>query len=110
MSSRFGPIEVQCDAPSYQVVKASQRVGIQNPEDVRWLRLGQFLRQPVTWKGLFHPATWKQLFGGKVEKTCSCGQRLPRTERVTFTCGPAGEWTYRLGQCRRCSTVFWDEV
>jgi hypothetical protein len=111
MSSQLGPIEVHCDAPAYPVVRACRRVGIREPEDVRWCRISHFLNQMGGWKGLFHPLTWKKLLGrGEAgEKTCSCGERLPTLEKVTFTFTTGREESYLLGQCSRCATVFWEE-
>jgi hypothetical protein len=111
MSSQLGPIDVQCDAPPYPVVRACRRVGIHKPEDVRWYRLSHFLYQAVGWKGLFHPLTWKKLLGRAPadEKCCSCGAKLPMLERVTFTFTTGREETFLMGQCERCATVFWEE-
>jgi hypothetical protein len=112
MSSQLGPIEVCCDAPAYPVVRACRRVGIRTPEDVRWFRLSHFLNQFMGWKGLFHPLTWKKLLSREEpgEKACSCGQRLPALEKVTFTFTTGREETYLIGQCGRCATVFWEEA
>src|SRR5262245_35070908 len=82
MASQLGPIEVQCDAPSYPVVRACRRVGIESPEDVRWCRMSQFLAQASRWKGLFHPWTWSKLLGRHDgdEKCCTCSEKLPALE------------------------------
>ncbi len=112
MSNQLGPIDVQCDAPSYAVVRACRRVGIRTPEDVRWCRMSHFLDQAGGWKGLFHPVTWKKLLGRAQdgEHCCSCGERLPMLERVTFTFTTGREETLLLGQCDRCASVFWEET
>lgn len=112
MFSRLGPIDVQCDAPSYPIVQACRRVGIETPEDVRWCRLSHFLSQSPGWKGLFHVETWKTLLGGQrsVEKTCSCGGHLPGLDRVTFTLRSGSEISYLIGQCRACRSVFWEDA
>jgi len=112
MASQLGPIEVQCDAPSYPVVRACRRVGIEAPEDVRWFRMSQFLTQAGRWKGLFHPWTWSKLLRrhDPDEKCCTCGERLPALERVTFTFTTGREESYLMGQCIRCQTVFWEET
>jgi len=110
--SRLGPIDITCDAPSYKVVQACRRVGLQEPEDVRWCRLSE--HGPVThgWRGLFHSETWKRLLKPQPahEKGCRCGGRLPDLDRVTFTFTTGHEATYLIGQCGRCRTVFWDET
>jgi len=105
--SRLGPLEVTCDAPSYKVVQACRRVGLQEPEDVRWCRLREFLTQPAGWKSLFR----RLLAGDEGEhKGCTCGGHFPTLDRVTFTFTTGHEVTYLIGQCRRCRTVFWDEA
>src|SRR5947209_6856744 len=112
MASQLGPIELQCDAPSYPVVRACRRVGVESPEDVRWCRLTHFLNQAFGWKGLFHPLTWKKLLSRAHgdEQCCSCGEKLPNLDRVTFTFTTGREESYLLGQCVRCRTVFWEET
>ena len=105
--SKLGPLEVTCDAPSYKVVQACRRVGLQEPEDVRWCRLRDFLQAPAGWKNLF-----RRLIAGEEpeQKACSCGARLPSLDRVTFTFTTGHEITYLIGQCRRCRTIYWDEA
>lgn len=110
--SKLGPLEFQCDAPSYKVVQACRRIGFYAPEDVRWCKLSEFSHASPGWKGLFHSETWKRLLSGghPSERTCSCGEHLPSMDRVTFTFTTGHEATYLLGQCCRCRTVFWDEA
>jgi hypothetical protein len=66
-------------------------------------RLGwrEVLRQP-----------WKVLMGicSPMEKTCFCGGQLPSLEMYTFTLLSGSELIYSLGQCRRCSTIFWEKI
>jgi hypothetical protein len=109
---RGGPIEIYCDSPSYKVVQACRRIGFYAPEDVRWCRLSEFAHPAQGWKGLFHSETWKRLLTGyrAEEKICSCGERLPAMDRVTFTFTTGHEVSYLLGQCRRCRSVFWDQA
>jgi hypothetical protein len=112
MSNQLGPLDVNCDAPSYPIVRASRRVGLEVPEDVRWCRMSHFLELAGGWKGLFHPRTWKKILGGNEvdERACSCGERLPALERVTFTFTTGREESYLLGQCPRCRTIFWEDT
>ncbi len=109
--SKLGPIDLQCDAPSYKVVQACRRIGFYAPEDVRWCKLSEFHPSPG-WKGLFNTETWKHLLSGgrSHERCCSCGEPLPTLDRVTFTFTTGLEATYMLGQCCRCRSVFWDET
>jgi hypothetical protein len=112
MFSRLGPVEIECDCPPYAVVQASQRIGLRTPEDVRWCRLGHFLREPPTWRELFSLEGIKGVLGmrdRRKAKTCVCGQPLPCLARYAFTYNTGVEESYLLGQCGRCRTVFWEE-
>jgi hypothetical protein len=92
MSNRLGPLDVRCDAPSYKIVQACRKVGVRNPEDVRWVRMKQILaRRP------------------QGERTCSCGHQLPLLEKVIFTFTSGDEVMYLIGQCSGCHTVFWED-
>ncbi len=44
------------------------------------------------------------------EPCCTCGEKLPELERVTFTFTTGREECYLLGQCAHCGTVFWEET
>ena len=110
MFNILGPMDIECDAPLYCVVKACGQLGFQSPLDVRWCRMSRFRggqREPD--RG-FHPLRW--LFGGgpSPKRTCTCGQPLPLMECYTCTFESAKECHYLLGQCRRCRTMFWEEV
>ena len=111
MASQLGPLEVECDAPSYAVVRACRSIGVHSPEDVRWCRLSHYLSQGG-WKGLFQALTWNNLLGrGETdEKCCSCGVGLPLLEKVTFTFTSGRQESYLMAQCQRCGTVFWEEA
>ncbi len=106
MSKPLGPIAVQCDAPSYLIVKATRLVGLCAPEDVRWTRLSS-LQEGGCWY-----ASWKLFQGGREPpgNRSRCGQPLPELFRATFTFESGGTLSYTLGQCPRCRTVFWDEA
>jgi len=110
MSSRWGPIEICCDAPPYQVVQACRHLCIRSPEDVRWLRMSEFrTRQDRRQQGpslLFWKMFWKK--GDRAARTCTCGEPLPELRRVVVTFS-TGQASYLLGQCSRCRTIFWDE-
>ncbi len=56
--------------------------------------------------------TWKALLGmSKCKATnCSCGADLPVLEKYTFTFSSFRQVHYLLGQCRRCRTIFGEEV
>jgi len=112
MSSRYGPLEIHCDAPPYPVARACQSLGFQAPLDVRWLRLSHFLQgsgEPAASSGI---QFWKLSFGPSQPKgkACTCGQPLPGLEKYTFTFRSERQADYLLGQCRHCRTIFWEEV
>ncbi|HZU38628.1 MAG TPA: hypothetical protein VFA18_22065 [Gemmataceae bacterium] len=102
MSEQFGPLEVECDAPSYAVVRACSELGIQTPEDVRWCRLSHWLNGPHGLQRLL------QAKGRSAERQCLCGSSLPHMQGYLFTFNTGKEVFYLLGQCSRCHTVFWD--
>ena len=112
MSSRLGPMDLDCDAPLYSVVKACEGLGFQSPLDVRWCRRSHVLGGQRELGGVvgFHPFQW--LFGGsqRPKTICTCGQPLPLMERFTFTFASEKEADYLLGQCCRCRTMYWEEA
>jgi hypothetical protein len=113
MFSHLGPLEIECDSPSYAVVEASRRIGLRDPEDVRWCRLSHFLSEPTSWRELLSLQGLKQLLGladRKKHKTCLCGQPLPCLARYAFTYNSGAEESYLLGQCGRCRTIFWEKT
>ncbi len=108
MSSKLGPIEIQCDAPPYPIVQACHMIGVRRPEDTRWCRMSQFRHYGAN--GRDGQSVWHLSLGlGRQERTaCTCGQSLPRMEEYAFTYVTGEEVSYRLGQCTKCDTVFWD--
>ena len=56
MANPLGPIEIDCDAPPYAIVRACQRIGIRTPEDVRWARLSHFLTSPDRTRTVLSPS------------------------------------------------------
>jgi hypothetical protein len=106
--SDMGPIDINCDAPPFSVVKACEKLGFQSSLDVRWCRVSHFIKSQGELG--FHPLLW--LFGAHntMETICKCGQPLPQMERYTFTFASKKEAHYLLGQCCRCRTMFWEEA
>lgn len=109
MSGRLGPIDIECDAPSYPIVRACEGLGFITPLDVRWQRRpspgggetfpGQFGSGPTTHFFGLGP-------GG--ERVCSCGAPLPVLEACAFQFRDGSQVIYRIGQCPRCRTIYWD--
>ena len=108
MPNRLGPLEVTCDAPSYNIVRACHMIGIRTPEDVRWSRLSPLPGAQDSLKG----SSWRLLLGmGQPESgSCTCGQKLPLMERYTFTLISGKQTSYFIGQCSRCLTVYWQQA
>jgi len=112
MAEQLGPIDESCDSPPYSVVTACRRVGIQEPEDVRWCRLNRVVDAPASEWAALRRQPWKLLVRLAVPgvRRCSCGQRLPGLDRYTFTFRTGREASYLLGQCASCRTVYWEEA
>ena len=110
MSSKLGPLEVICDAPPYCIVRACHLIGLQEPEDVRWLRMSHFLQEHIGEEqgaSFFQKLLWSS--GRMRDSSCSCGEKLPPLEKYVFTLLHHGDLYYLLGQCPRCRTIFWEE-
>ena len=112
MPNQLGPLEVNCDAPPYNIVRACHMIGMRSPEDVRWSRLSQFLNPNPGWREFLKHQSWKMLLGATQPEsgTCVCGQQLPVLERYTFTLISGNQNSYFIGQCSRCLTIFWEEA
>src|SRR5437899_12885084 len=87
MFDKSPSIEIRCDAPPYSIVQACRIVGMRTPEDVRWCRLSQFRETYAQQLELFKPHTWKAMWSMPEldGSRCSCGQQMPRLEKITFT-------------------------
>jgi hypothetical protein len=99
MSGEFGPIDIDCDAPPYPVVRACAGLGFRSPQDVRWRRID---RRDLTRPASFFP--WLRR-----SPACACGQAMPQLESYTFTFVSGTQSRYFLGQCARCRTIYWDK-
>ena len=111
MSDPLGPMEIECDAPSYPIVRACQRLGFHSPQDVRWCRVSRRGNQRSDWRQ-FLRRPWQLLLGTSEASgnTCFCGQALPAPEMYTFTLISGKEVYYLMGQCGQCHTIFWDQA
>jgi hypothetical protein len=111
MTNRLGPLEVNCDAPPYNIVRACHMIGIRSAEDVRWCRLGQYVNTLAGWRDAFKHQSWKVLLGMAQPEniTCHCRQKLPVLEKYTFTLISGNQTSYFIGQCSRCLAVYWEE-
>lgn len=111
MISRLGPLDINCDAPPYGIVKACQRVGFAAPLDVAWFRMKNLAAWQGDLGGTLATQTWSLLFGKNEAKepTCFCGMPLPALDKYAFTTMSGRVADYLLGQCPRCRRVYWEE-
>jgi hypothetical protein len=111
MSNQLGPIEICCDAPPHSIVQACESLGFQSPMDVRWCQLGHFLTRQGEPQGHVGLPFWNWFVPRSEPKknACSCGEPLPILEWYTFTFVSGQLLFFRLGQCQRCRTIFWEK-
>ncbi len=111
MLSHLGPLEVECDAPSYPIVRACRKLGMSEPEDVRWCRRSRQLRRPNGWIGLLANPIWGCLLGREDSEApvCTCGNSLPPMESYSFTFQTGEQIEYEMGQCVHCRTIYWEK-
>ena len=107
----LGPIAIDCDAPPYPIVQACRIISIRSPEDVRWCRRVPLPEELPWWRRLLHPGQWSRMLGlmRRGVDVCVCGEKLPTLEKYTFLIVTGDRVSYQIGQCERCSTVFWEE-
>jgi len=111
MSNHLGPLQVECDAPPYPIVRACRRLGMNTPEDVRWSHNGRRSQRSQGWIQFFSPL-WGHLMGREpMERTlCVCGWPLPLLENYSFTFLSGEQVEYEMGQCPRCRTIHWEKI
>jgi hypothetical protein len=110
MASRSNLLELECDAPPYDIVSSSEAIGLRRPLDVRWCRIGHMIRKPES-RGLW--AFARRMFGIPARpriRACSCGHEAPALDRVKFMCLGCSAGEFLLGQCPRCRTVYWEPL
>jgi hypothetical protein len=108
MKNELGPLEITCDAPPYWIVETSREIGMQTPEDVRWTRLSNLIKERARGSVPGHVLSlfWPSSSMGRL--TCVCHKELPILEECIFTYPGEGEWTVLLGQCSQCRTIIWE--
>src|SRR5262245_55450811 len=104
MFNKLGPIDICCDAPPYSIVQACNMIGMQDPEDVRWLRLSAVLGEDDYGHAGEKRGSLSALFGlGKPGRsTCTCGAQLPELQKYLFTFLTGKEMAFLLAQCGKC--------
>lgn len=106
-SIEIRPLKIRCDAPSYEVVRASEQIGMRSPEDVPWRRrvVARAERRSLGYR------LWRLLFAfgmPEVEEKCGCGSTLPERRGVQLRSRRGKEVRFALTQCGRCRTILWD--
>ena len=109
MADTLHPLDIRCDAPPFPVVGACRRLGFRSPLDVRWCRLSHFLAARSSRPSAPPGAQVLDTKPAQEETTCTCGEPLPKLEEYAITFVLERVADYRLGQCRRCGTMFWEE-
>ncbi|HEY7327293.1 MAG TPA: hypothetical protein VH592_06630 [Gemmataceae bacterium] len=104
-------LKIVCEAPAYEIVKASGSVGMRSPEDVCWRRQAMPKGETPKQKSLAG-RIWQLLFAfclPEVQETCGCGRPLPERRFVFLRKRSGAKIRYALTQCSRCHTILWDE-
>jgi hypothetical protein len=113
MSNQLGPLEVICDAPPYPIVQACNAIGVDNPEDVRWMRMSHRVepRDETPERGDRSASVWQKILHTNAarEQACSCREKIPKLAKYRFTYSSGDEVTYSVAQCTKCHTVYWEE-
>jgi hypothetical protein len=111
MISNLGTLEIQCDAPAYEIVRTCQWLNFQSPLDVRWSHLDHLTGRHGDRPNILR-RIWRIVFGPfeGTQKLCPCGLPLPNLERYLFPVLFPKESDCLLGQCPRCQTIYWQEV
>ena len=109
MSSHLNLLEIECDAPPYPIVRACRKLGMSDPEDVRWCGKARHGRRHHGWMHFLASPIWGRLLGREETQTatCSCGAPLPVLECYAFTFQTGEQIDYEIGQCPRCRTIYW---
>jgi hypothetical protein len=112
VSSQLDLLEVTCDSPSYEIVRACETIGFWSPLDVRWCRMNGITRKRTGWWQRLWHHPWQTLrsLGQVNQPRCSCGYPLSHLRTFEIHFRGEGEADYLLAQCPWCRTMFWDEV
>jgi hypothetical protein len=109
--NQFNTPVIECDAPSYGIVRACRKLGFLDPEDVRWCSKINAHQAPPKQQGGLLTQAFKALFRRAASRRagCICRCQLPKLDKYTFTFICGGKKHLLLGQCRRCLTIFWKD-
>lgn len=112
MLNHLGLLEVECDAPPYPIVRACRKLGMSEPEDVRWSHKNHNSRRSHSWIRFLASPIWGRLLrrDEKAASVCSCGQPMPELDSYSFTFQTGEQVEYDLAQCPRCRTIYWEKA
>jgi hypothetical protein len=112
MLSHLGLLEIDCDAPPYPIVRACRKLGLSEPEDVRWCRRSHQTRRRHSWIHFLASPIWGRLLGRgeEAERACNCGRPLPELDSYSFTFQTGEQVEYDVGQCPYCRTIYWEKI
>jgi hypothetical protein len=112
MSVQSGHVPVSCDAPPYPIVEGCHLIGLTRPEDVRWRRVSELFALRGGWVLRLLARVWASVRGerGPLELHCSCGQPLLCVLKYMFIFDSGHRKCYRIGQCDRCRTIYWENA
>jgi len=107
-----GTIDLECDSPPYRVVEACSELGLREPLDVPWWRLSRYREDRGRPTGLIRRLVRSLLFtdDSADRLRCRCGKPVPELDCYTFTFVNERQASYRIGQCAKCRTVYWDDA
>jgi hypothetical protein len=109
---QLGHLDVACDAPPYAVVEGCQLIGLSRPEDVRWCRVDHIGTEQGHWGRRFLDRIGKPFknHGPVREMTCRCGESFVALMKYMFLFDTGHKECYRIGQCDRCGSIYWDNA
>ncbi len=110
-SSQLLPSE--CDAPPYPIIAGCKLIGLTRPEDVRWCRTtANPSRRFQRWVNLVSKRRERMPphRGSDNDVNCRCRGPAVFLWKYQFTLDTGQRLCYRLGQCGRCLTVYWEDA
>ncbi len=112
MCNRLGPLEICCDAPPYEVVRACKVRGFQSPLDVGWRHMNHVSKGAAERSSSFGTRLLRFLFrtGQSKKQVCVCGLPMPELKQYHLASHSENVGDYILGQCCGCRTIFWEEA
>jgi hypothetical protein len=105
---------VSNDLPPASIVEACERIGLLKSKGVRWSKVSRLLSNRNRW--FTHLLTRLMAArpspgaGRCQEVVCTCGEQYVLLIKYRFTLDTGARIDYRIGQCKRCQTIHWDNA